>query len=280
MQRAGYDPAAMASFFELLKQQQARDPGRLEQFFSSHPAPADRAARMQAEAERLGRAQSVRASADFGSMHERLSGRPFSQQRTARVEERAGRSGRGAARAEPPVIERPSASLRSFEQRDGFFEVDFPSNWRAYPATNGYGVTLAPPNGVQPLRDGRQNVVCAVIINHYDPFDAVGIGSSTLDDATDDLVAEIRRNSPYLRAVGGPQRRTRLDRAEALSVDLEGVSPATGESERVRVLTRELTDGHVLYALFVAPREQAAKLEPAFDDMIDSLRVNDRVVHR
>ena len=65
MKRAGYDPAAMASFFELLKQQEARDPGRLEQFFSSHPAPADRAARMQAEAERLGGVARARASADL-----------------------------------------------------------------------------------------------------------------------------------------------------------------------------------------------------------------------
>jgi Zn-dependent protease with chaperone function len=280
MKRAGYDPAAMASFFGLLKQQESRDPSRLEQFFSSHPAPADRAARMQAEAERLGGVERARASADFDSMHERLQGRPFSQQRTARMEERGDRGGRGAGRAEPPVIDRPSASLRTFEQRDGFFEVDYPSNWRAYPATSGYGVTLAPPDGIQWLDDRRQNVVCAVIINHYDPFDAVGSGSSALDDATDDLVAEIRRSSPYLRAVGSPQRHTRVDRAAALSVDLEGVSPATGETERVRVLTRELTDGHVLYALFVAPRDQAARLQPAFDDMVDSLRVNDRVVHR
>jgi hypothetical protein len=280
MKRAGYDPGAMASFFELLKQQESRDPSRLEQFFSSHPAPADRAARMQAEAERLGRVERVRASTDYGTMQGRFQRRPFSQQRTVRIEERGDRRGRGTARAEPPVIGRPSASLRTFEQSDGFFEVDYPSNWRAYPGTSGYGVTFAPPDGIQWLDDRRQNVVCAVIVNHYDPFDAVGTGSGTLDDATDDLVAEIRRSSPYLRAVGSPQRHTRVDRAAALSVDLEGVSPATGATERVRVLTRELTDGHVLYALFVAPGGQVARLQPAFDAMLDSLRVNDRVVHR
>jgi len=39
MRDAGYDPAAMADFFELLRREQRRDPGRVEQFFSSHPPP-------------------------------------------------------------------------------------------------------------------------------------------------------------------------------------------------------------------------------------------------
>jgi len=50
MARAGYDPLEMASFFDLLREQAKHDPGRLEQFFSSHPAPNDRAARIRQEA--------------------------------------------------------------------------------------------------------------------------------------------------------------------------------------------------------------------------------------
>jgi beta-barrel assembly-enhancing protease len=72
MQRAGYDTSAMASFFELLRQQQARDPGKLEQFFSSHPAPADRAARIRAEAERLGPPERRRESSGFALMQDEL----------------------------------------------------------------------------------------------------------------------------------------------------------------------------------------------------------------
>jgi predicted Zn-dependent protease len=43
MARAGYDPMAMASFFDLLAQQRRSNPGKVERFFSSHPAPGDRA---------------------------------------------------------------------------------------------------------------------------------------------------------------------------------------------------------------------------------------------
>jgi beta-barrel assembly-enhancing protease len=279
MHRAGYDTSAMASFFELLRRQQASDPGRLEQFFSSHPAPTDRATRIRAEAERLGPSPRRRDSSGFARMQEELRGRPAPTRRTARLRDGAAPEGRrgpdGSARAS---IDPPSSRLRTFAQRNGFFEIAYPSNWRAYPADRGYGVLIAPEGAVEDMGSKGQNIVCGVIINHYDPFD--GNGDGTLEEATDDLVRQILRGSPHLREEGGSEQRQRVDGARGISVDLEGRSPVTGENERVRVLTRELTDGHVLYALFVTPRDEASRIEPAFDRMVDSLRVNDRVVHR
>jgi hypothetical protein len=84
----------------------------------------------------------------------------------------------------------------------------------------------------------------------------------------------------HLREAFGREQRRRIDGARGLVLVLQGVSPATGESERVRVVTRELTDGHVLYALFVTPGDETPRLEPAFDRMLESLRVDDRVAHR
>ena len=46
------------------------------------------------------------------------------------------------------------------------------------------------------------------------------------------------------------------------------------------MLTRELRDDHVLYALLVAPRQDSPELAPVFERMVDSLRMNDRVAHR
>lgn len=39
--KVGYDPMSMADFFEKLREQSGKDPSKLEQFFSSHPAPAN-----------------------------------------------------------------------------------------------------------------------------------------------------------------------------------------------------------------------------------------------
>ncbi|HEY7412607.1 MAG TPA: M48 family metallopeptidase [Vicinamibacteria bacterium] len=54
MARAGYDPLAMASFFDLLAAQRRSNPGAVAQFFSSHPAPANRSANIRAYARQLG----------------------------------------------------------------------------------------------------------------------------------------------------------------------------------------------------------------------------------
>jgi beta-barrel assembly-enhancing protease len=53
MARAGYEPLAMASFFDLLAAQQRSNPGAVSRFFSDHPAPGNRAAAIRAEAARL-----------------------------------------------------------------------------------------------------------------------------------------------------------------------------------------------------------------------------------
>jgi predicted Zn-dependent protease len=55
MARAGYDPMAMASFFDLLQAQKRSNPNAVAKFFSSHPPASDRSARIRANAAQLGR---------------------------------------------------------------------------------------------------------------------------------------------------------------------------------------------------------------------------------
>ncbi len=43
LRRAGWDPRGMAEFMDVLRREQGRDPGSVEVFLSTHPAPGDRA---------------------------------------------------------------------------------------------------------------------------------------------------------------------------------------------------------------------------------------------
>jgi predicted Zn-dependent protease len=70
MKRAGYDPRGMVEFLQVLRARQGRDPGSVRTFFASHPAPAERVARLQQEAGRL--AGGRRDSAQFQSVQTRL----------------------------------------------------------------------------------------------------------------------------------------------------------------------------------------------------------------
>ena len=55
MARAGYDPLAMATFFDLLQAKQRSNPNAVARFFSSHPPPANRSANIRAASRQLGR---------------------------------------------------------------------------------------------------------------------------------------------------------------------------------------------------------------------------------
>ena len=278
LKRAGYDAGAMVSFFELLNQQRAREPGKLEQFFSSHPAPADRATRLQAEAERLGPVARPRELGGFAGIQQALQEHPAAPGRNARLtDSRRAEPRDGGGRASRSTIEPPSSGLRTFRQRDGFFTIEYPDNWRAYTPARGYGVVLAPEGGIRRSGTRSEGIVCGVVLNHYDPFDSRG--SATLEEATDDIVNQVRSGNTHLRQHGGARRQT-LGGTRGLAVELRGRSPVTGEQERVSVLTRELRDGHVLYALVVTPGSDASRFAPAFDRMLDSLRVDDRSAHR
>jgi predicted Zn-dependent protease len=70
MKRAGYDPRGMVEFLQVLRNRQRSDPGSVQTFFSSHPAPAERIRRLQQEAARL--AGGRRDSAAFNQVQGRL----------------------------------------------------------------------------------------------------------------------------------------------------------------------------------------------------------------
>lgn len=53
MYRAGYDPRGMISFFRKLDTEERSNPGKLAQFFSSHPMTGERLQRVQAEISKL-----------------------------------------------------------------------------------------------------------------------------------------------------------------------------------------------------------------------------------
>jgi predicted Zn-dependent protease len=55
MARAGYDPTAMATFFDLLHAKQRSNPNAVSRFFSSHPSPSNRSANIRAYSRSLGR---------------------------------------------------------------------------------------------------------------------------------------------------------------------------------------------------------------------------------
>jgi Zn-dependent protease with chaperone function len=293
MANAGYDPRAMADFFALMRAEQGRNPSKLEQFFSSHPSPANRESRIRQLAGQT-RGGSTQVVGGFSTVKSRLDGLPEgSSQRVtlAEAERETPTSGRVTVQ-----VERPSTAFARFSHTNGFFTIEYPNNWQTY--GSGLAVSMAPQGGVVEGNDGQQVMVYGIIINHYAPFEGEesrrnqslqrnyapfedrSIPRGTLEDATDDLVRTILDANPYLRAETGSAQSEVIDGAAGFSVLLSGTSPATGMEERVTVYTRGLTDGHVLYALGISPGRDADTFDPVFRRMMRSLNVNDQAAHR
>jgi beta-barrel assembly-enhancing protease len=294
MAKAGYNPLDMVSMFEMLRKQGEHDPSKIEQFFSDHPAPANRAERIRKEAQLIGSVRESRPVGGFEQLQAGLRRLPpaTSMQQIARRQAPQGRGpSQGDGRNADIRVERPSSRMRSFEQRNGFFRIDYPENWRPSEDNNGFGVTFVPEGGVVANGNGQQSIVYGVIVNHYTPFEgSMENGSSSrnrssrsrtsLEDATNDLINQLTQSNPYLRPIDRAGRRQSIDGERALSVVLSGRSPITGQEERVTLFTRELPDGHVIYALFIAPGQDYDELSRTFQRMISSLHVNDESAHR
>lgn len=286
--KAGYDPMDMARFFEKLRKEARNDPSKLEQFFSSHPAPADRAARVKREISLLRstqRSQPVGGFEQIKASLRQMPPAPSAQQ----LAQRQSPEGRPAGRSGEVSIDPSSSRFRRFEQRSGLFAIDYPENWKVVQADNGYGVTFVPNGGVVDSGNGQTSTVCGAMVNSYEPFEGTGgsstgkgpvRGHATLEEATNDLIRQVIQANSYLQPVKGSQKRATIDGASALSLVLSGLSPVTGQEERVTVFTRSLSDGDVIYSLFIAPGPQYDRLAKTFEGMIRSLKINHEVLHR
>ncbi len=295
MVRAGYDPLAMATLFELLQAQQGQDPGKLEQFFSSHPPASDRGQRIRRMAATLGTG-SPQVVGNFDNLKlrlQRLGNAPaqvIGQSSSTVADD-------GSVQPVTVTVAAPSSRFSRFSMPNGFFTIDYPNNWRAY--GSGHAVSIAPDGGVVNSTNGKQTLHYGVIVNHYAPFegetdrwsaslqrsyapfeDRTNPPRAYLEDATDDLVRTILSSNTHLRAENGSARAETIDGEAAFSVQLSGRSSVTNEDESVTVFTRGLPDGHVIYAVAVAPTRFADVFAPTFARMMQTLRVNDAAAHR
>ncbi len=299
MAGAGYDPVAMANFFQLLRAEQGRNPGKLETFMSSHPASADREARIRTQAAglRVTQSREVGGFAGLKTNLRRLPAAPTAPGQSVVADNTSSSNAQDNGRYDVNVPA-PSTRFLEFDQRNGLFTIAYPDNWRTFGSDSGYSVSIAPDGGVVETANGQQAMLYGVIVNHYAPFEGdtdrragsaarsyapfedTDRWNGSLEDATDDLVRQLIRSNSYLRAQDGQARRELIDGAASYSVILTGLSPVTGQNERVTVVTRGLSDSHVIYALSIVPGGVNDAMTQTFTRMLRSMTVNDEAGHR
>ncbi len=252
------DPRAMAQFFEKLA---AESKGkRPPEFFSSHPNPENRTEKVTAEVEKLGGppARYRNDSEEFREIKRYMATLPAAGKRGSGG---GGGSGGTASTGKPAP---PSERFRSF--KNDHIQISYPENWQK--GGQGDFVAFFPERGVVQDAQGNQGLAYGAQVNLFEAH-ADRSGPLTVEEATDQLIEELRRPNPRLRVTRGHDR-IRIGGVRGLSTFLSNDSPVGGR-ETDWLLTFMRPEG-LLYFVFVAPEKDYDAYEAAFQGMADSIR--------
>ncbi len=255
---AGYDPEEMAKFFEKL---QRSERGSSIEFLSSHPSPGNRVELVRGEIRNLGPQKRL---GDYGPGFEQARSRATNIGGQAAADRGPDFGHESSGQHQHPSL--PSHRLRVFDA--GSFRIGYPDNWNVYGQETS-ALTIAPREGIVQSREAS-GLAYGALISIYEP-DAGEDGRTILNEATTQLIDQLRQSNPGLRTVSGRQR-FQLDHRQAISVTLMGRSPVRGENEMDWLVTTLHPDGTVWYVVFVAPERDFSAFRPAFEQMLDSVR--------
>jgi Zn-dependent protease with chaperone function len=255
MTAAGYDPRAMASFFQTLEQQTSQ---RLPQFLSDHPNPGNRVRYLNELIPSLHlSANPITNTPEFEQVRASLRGLPASTSRPL-----APKQPPGIVAERPPA---PSASHTTFRAPDGAFESSYPSNWQAV-VGRGEHLIFAAPGAFGRIGEGIF-VTHGIFVGTFE----LPANARNLEPATAAYIELQLRDNPELQPLSSP-RPINLGGRPGLATPIGGESPVTGRAERDVIYTTLLPDGRLFYLVTIVPQDEAGIYQSAFEQMLASLR--------
>lgn len=264
MARAGYDPHDLANMFRTIEQRGGGGGG----FFSDHPSPSDRYARINREAGYLRVTNPVSDSREFAGIQEKLHSYPGAPSmaeisRSGQTYPAGGNDGRYPDNAPRGRVASPSSRYQTYRILDNGVQVSIPNNWRQ--VSDSSSVWFSPEGGYGSV-NGQPVFTHGVNI---------GMGQTSqrgLQGATDELVNGLTQGNRNLRVNRGYQRTTVSGRS-ALITTLTNVNEATGQRENIQLVTTQTRDGQLLYMISVAPQNDR-NFDSAYQTIFSSLRIN------
>ena len=248
---AGYDPQAMADFYEKL--------GQLPQpaeFFSDHPSPERRIERIDQEVDRLNGApaNATHDSREFEAIKRYVKLLPPPPPKPVGP----------AADVDAGGSATPSTEYASFSNSE--VTLAYPDNWK--PHAQYGGASFSPEGGVIKDAQGNSAVVYGVIVSVFAPEDISG-NAATLEQADKQLLASLEQSDPKLSVMRAPESTT-LGEQPALSTYLQGDSQVGGAGAEWLVTT--LRPNGLFYVICIAPQKDYDAYSSAFRAVIHSVR--------
>jgi predicted Zn-dependent protease len=258
---SGYDPRAMAAFFESLGADKTKAP---PEFFSDHPNPDHRVERVDEEISKIGGSpeEGTRDTAEFESIKREVLALPVI---TKPVPGAA--TSKGPAPPPPGSIKvgPPSTSMAPLKMQS--LSLKYPDNWNRYGQDN--DVTLAPDGGVVDAGNGQAALAYGVMASVARLEGNAPTGSEALDAATQKLIEQIQQENASMHVARSAKPVT-LNGQAAMSTYLSNDSPAGGHE--TDWLVTVLRPEGLVYIVCVAPQSEYDRFERAFANILDSVR--------
>lgn len=244
MSEAGYDPVALAKFFDKLKAQGG--PG-VPEFLSDHPDPGNRVEAVQAEARTLPPRVYTSDNREFESAKAAI------------------------AKLPPPPDLRPkdigitNASVEGYKKLSSpQFSIEYPSTWSVRSDSDSNMLAVAPDKGIVIGSNGEPAIGYGSVLSYFfaDP------GRASLNDATADLIQRLHTEDPAIKQSGN-QKRAEVDKQPALVTQFSSDSPFGG-SETDMLVTVARPEG-LFYLIFISPEQNWNETHLTFEHMVQSI---------
>jgi hypothetical protein len=255
---AGYDPRDMANVFRTIEKESGSGG---PQWMSDHPNPGNRVDYITKEAEKIRVQNPIRDTRNFEQVQAHLKRLPRAPTTEEAVKGRGrttGTSGRDVPRPTGRV-DPPSSRYQTYNEGN-IFQVSVPSNWREMP--NNSTVTFAP--------DGAY---AQGVFTHGIQLGVARNESHDLQEATDELLQSLSQSNAGMSRPSGYDRVTVAGRRGLRAIVSNRGNDGTNET--IQVVTTQLRNGNVLYAIGVAPQQTFPSYRDVFDRVVSSIRVNE-----
>jgi Zn-dependent protease with chaperone function len=253
---AGYDPRAMAQFFETIGKETGS--GGLE-FLSSHPNPGNRQENILELLPKLGASKSyTNNNSEFEAMKRRVANlAPASP------------ADRRPLPASSSNRRQPDAPSRRFKELSAdWIRVGYPDNWQVY-GQGSSTLTVVPPEGIVQSEGSLPAIAYGALVSVYEPTREAG-RRLRIQEATAQLVRELQQSNANLR-VTRQGRGPRIGGQESYAVLARGQSPVGDQPELNWIVTSFRPEG-LWYVVFIAPESSWSAYEPVFRQMLDTAR--------
>jgi beta-barrel assembly-enhancing protease len=288
MYRAGYNPKAMADFFQKLEQKYGKGG---PQMLSDHPNPGNRQQAIQQEVRNWPPKNYITNSADFPQVkQDAMKVKAYSAQEIANgaksgqweqqnrqnhvipanLPASGSNQGSGAggensnATAENISFKdvKPSGHLTRHEGQG--FTIYYPDNWKVAGDSN--TTIIGPPSG-----QAQSGIAYGAIVGNQPSS-----GGGSLDDATQKLAQGMAQENPGM-TISGDMKPIEVNGTQGRSLELSGKSPLTQNGqplpERDWLVTLPRPQGGLAYLVFVSPERDFNQLHPTYQKMLESLQL-------